>query len=69
MMTIFILRRLRRVKLFGYKSDCQLLLRSLDDLPIYLGESKSKFGMNTFHIFLLENEPRWEKASLRLVDT
>ena len=44
------------------KSDCQLLLRSLDDLPIYLGESKSKFGMNTFHIFLLENEPRWEKS-------
>ncbi len=33
------------------KSDCQLLLRSLDDLPVYLGESKSKFGMNTFHIF------------------
>ena len=39
------------------------MLRSLfDDLPVYLGESKSKFGMNTFHIFLLENEPRWGKS-------
>ncbi|WP_241161958.1 MULTISPECIES: glycosyl hydrolase [unclassified Enterococcus] len=38
------------------KSDCQLLLHSLDNEPIYIGQRKSGFGLSSIHIFLQEPE-------------